>query len=180
MWRARLCTVTWMGLYGHDLHKCTHLRSNLRHGVMDCNEYKTGWKPVSKYIQLPWLCWANKLEHVKDPRLQVSSIPPLRSISSMRKVMTKDSRMMVTRRFQRRQRARAVKKAPLCSHLSGIFFSMNAKLTNIGYSFRLLLHTFTCFKPQGATIWSWTGPHNPYKMGCLQTTTTKSSKIIFS
>ena len=36
----------------------------------------------------------------------------------MRKVMSKKDRLMVKHRFQRRQRARGVKKVPLCSDWS--------------------------------------------------------------
>ena len=25
-----ICIVTWMGLFGHDMHKCTHLKTNMR------------------------------------------------------------------------------------------------------------------------------------------------------
>ena len=32
---ARCVTVTWMGCYGHDMHKPTHLASNMRPGH-DC------------------------------------------------------------------------------------------------------------------------------------------------
>ena len=60
MWKSRLCTVTWMGLYGHDLHKCTHLcvqTSGIEIGFLSkIGGYgiKIGSIPASNYHCFVW------------------------------------------------------------------------------------------------------------------------------
>lgn len=88
---------TWMGMYAHDLPKCSHIVVNFRSALSHCtskvfpNTIKWGCAPI-----------------VRHSRVDASLC---RSGKQLRRKMSTQSRKMIRERFERRQEKRAVRKA---------------------------------------------------------------------
>ena len=116
----RFITLVWLGFYSHDLHKPTHLLSNLRlvRGTGSNIFHIFPDHVIRKFVMCSCLsaCYVCYMQCLNDAcqTQRVSWFPcscPARTIADMRRTMRTADRKRIARRFELRQQTRATPKA---------------------------------------------------------------------
>lgn len=107
----RFCVLTYMGMYSHDMEKCTHLRCSLRPSTVQpgfnmCTiVYNCSFLQLVSCFQGAWLNFCS----------------PARSMQALGRKCTKADKLRIKTRFAKRQAKRKVQKAHVAHHVFKMF-----------------------------------------------------------